>query len=225
MPDPEPAGQHGPLARPQVKEGPAPARTRADLVLSLAALALGAPGSAGLALGWPLADWPVPFHPQLYGDLALRTVVYLSGFLAAYGVIGLVWWIAGDSPDGAIETAPNSDAIEGRAFLSEPLCGFLPAAQQRRIARETGYQALLYTKISILLSGAIGVLLAGSWEPVSVLDALAPDVALRVSAGLYLMAESVRRYQAFARGEPSGTLVGTLVHGALSPFLGRGTRS
>jgi len=137
-------------------DGAAPGRARADLLVSLAALALGAPGSAGLALGWPLADWPVPFHPQLNGDIALRTVVYLSGLLAAYGAIGLVWWLAGGSDDGPIETAPDAAGAEGRAALSEPLYGFLPAAQQRRHARETGYQPLLCTKISILLSGAVG---------------------------------------------------------------------
>ena len=100
----------------------------------------------------------------------------------------------------------------------------MPAAELWRLARETGYQPLLYTKISILLSGAIGVLLAGSWEPMSVAEAIPPDAALRIGAGLYLMAESVRRYRCFARREPSGSLAGTLVHGALLPLTRRGPR-
>src|SRR4029450_6485883 len=109
MPDFEPAGEHGALARPQVKAGADGKRRSLDLVVSLAALALGAPGCAGLALGMPLSDWPVPFHPQLDGEIALKTVVYLSGFLAAYGAIGLVWLLAGGEEDeGPLAVPPFS---------------------------------------------------------------------------------------------------------------------
>lgn len=206
-----------------------------DLVMSLAALALGAPGCAGLALGVPPAEWPIPLHPQSDGEIALKTVVYLSGLLASYGVIGIVgllWraWGGEQTPvalaappltrarrEDATPTIRAGDAdaeTDGPVSIAEPLWGFLPASDQNRLARETGYQPLLYTKISILVSTAIGVLLAGSWEAVSVTEPIAPDAALRIGAGLYLMAESFRRYHAFARGDPSGTLVGTLVHGA-----------
>ena len=218
-----------------------------DLVLSLAALALGTPGCAGLALGMPLADWPVPLRPQLGGDIALRTVVYLSGLLASYGAIGLVWRAWGDGEGSDLTAPPLSRSRSSRAdgddpstrarapepeeveregpvSLAEPLYGFLPAGVQRRLARETGYHALLYTKISILVAAAIGVLLAGSWETLAVSEPIPPDAALRIGAGLYLMAESLRRYRCFARGEPTGTLVGALVHGALRPFRG-GDRS
>lgn len=215
-------------------------RRSLDLVVSLAALALGAPGCAGLALGMPLSDWPVPFHPQLDGEIALKTVVYLSGFLAAYGAIGLVWLLAGgeedegplavppfsrsrrEGPDPGAGDAGHDTAPEGPTSFAEPLYGFLPAAEQRRLARETGYQPLLYTKISVLITVAIGVLLAGSWELVSVTEPIPADAALRIGAGLYLMAESFRRYRCFARGAPSGTLAGALVHGVLLPLRGKG---
>jgi hypothetical protein len=48
---------------------------------------------------------------------------------------------------------------------------------------------------------------------------------MRIGAGLYLLAESAHRYIRFARGEPSGGLVGTLVHGASNIFrTSRGDR-
>lgn len=229
-----------------MKGGAGGERRSVDLVVSLAALALGAPGCAGLALGIPLADWPVPLHPQLSGEIALKTVVYLSGFLASYGAIGLVWlvWGAGDGSDGdgrfaappfsrsrregaasgddAADGTNKDPGPEGHVSLVEPLYGFLPADEQRRLARETGYQPLLFTKISALMSAAVGVLLAGSWDIVSVSEPIPPDAALQIGAGLYLMAESFRRYRCFARGEPSGTLIGALVHGALRPLRGKG---
>jgi len=228
-----------------VTDGADRPRRDLDLVVSLAALALGAPGCWGLARGLPLAEWPIPGHPQTGGEIALKTVVYLSGLLAAYGAIGIVWrFLGGDAGSGGASAGslapppfsrsrregaaaegggPGSDAeaSEGPASLAEPLYGFLPAAAQRALARETGYQPLLFTKISILMETAIGVLLAGSWDAVSVTEPIAPDAALRIGAGLYLMAESFRRYRCFARGEPSGTLAGTLVHGALLPLRGR----
>ena len=214
-----------------------------ELALSLGALALGAPGCAGLVRGVPLADWPIPLHPQLGGEIALKTVVYLSGLLASFGAIGLVWLVWGD--DGPVgSSAPplardrgvspdEEDVVRGRSVddgadetadgpvsLAEPLYGFLPAGVQRRLAKETGYHALLYTKISILVMAAIGVLLAGSSEVLPVIEPIPPDAALRIGAGLYLMAESLQRYRRFARGEPSGTLVGALVHGAVRTLRG-----
>ena len=106
----------------------------------------------------------------------------------------------------------------------EPLYGFLPGPVQERFAREAGYQALLYTKISILLSAAVGVLLAGSWEPVSAFEPAPPEAAVRVLVGLFLIAESIDRYLFFAKGRPTGSLIVSLLYGALAPLgrLGRG---
>jgi hypothetical protein len=227
-----------------VKGGPEGRRRLLELALSMAALALGAPGCVALACGVPLADWPIPLHPQMGGEIGLKTVVYLSGLLASFGAIGLVWLVWGDddgpvvssappfargrsgSPDENVElrARPGEDAADEPAdaplSLAEPLYGFLPAAVQRRLAQETSYHALLFTKISILVTAAIGVLLAGSTEVLPVTEPIPPDAALRIGAGLYLMAESLQRYRRFARGEPSGTLVGTLVHGAMRSFRG-----
>src|SRR5439155_9722092 len=97
---------------------------------------------------------------------------------------------------------PLPEERGGHVSIAEPLYGFLPGADQLRLARETGYQALLYTKVSILLSAAIGVLLAGAWEIVPETEALPSDAVLRLAAWLYLIAESVRRYISFSRGEP-----------------------
>lgn len=125
----------------------------------------------------------------------------------------------GAAPAPRAAEATRKDAARSRvdehAPLAEPLFGFLPRGVQRRLERETGYHALLYTKISILLSAGIGVLLAGSWEPVSEAEIMPWDAVLRVGAGLYLLAESFHRYLDFARGEPSGSIVGTVVLGAL----------
>ena len=107
---------------------------------------------------------------------------------------------------------------EPHVSIAEPLYGFLPEAVQVRLARETGYHALLYTKISILMTAAVGVLLAGSWEPLSDFDAVPPAAAARVAAGLYLAAESIHRYLLFARGRPTGSLVGSLLYIALAPL-------
>ena len=222
---------------------PASGRGRGSrIAASLAALAAGAPGCLGLALGRPVADWPVPFHPQLGGEIALKTVVYFSGLLASLGAIGLAWnargggeaatlpapplsrdaapapRAAGDPPPPAA-SPPGADADRPVSF-AEPLYGFLPRSVQEHRARATGYQALLYTKLSILLSTAVGVLLAGSWEAPASSEAIPADTALRIGMGLYLIAESLARYRRFARGEPSGTLAGTLVHGALWPLRG-----
>jgi hypothetical protein len=214
------------------------------------AVLLGLPGCLGPALGLALRDWPVPFGLQLTGDIGLRTVIYGSGFLAAFGLIGLATALlrtgvpasrparaGADStaPEGdpeAVESAqsvgsggtlepggPGTDGREsarsGHVSIAEPFYGFLPRAAQLRLARDTGYHALLYTKVSILLSAGVGVLLAGSWETVADMEPLPPDAVLRIGAGLYLIAESARRYVAFSRGEPTGTLIGALVGGAL----------
>ncbi len=119
--------------------------------------------------------------------------------------------------DGA-GTGPGVRAGDSGAPVSpaEPLYGFLPRAAQERIARATGYQPLLYTKISILLSGAVGVLLAGSYEFTGELEPVPAAGAARIAIGLYLMAESAQRYIRFARREPSGTLIGWLVHAVAS---------
>jgi len=90
-----------------------------------------------------------------------------------------------------------------------------------KLARETEYQALLYTKVSILLTAAIGVLLAGSFEPVSEAEPIPLAAAARMGAGLYLAAESVARYLRFSRGEPTGSLIGLLLYGALAPLRRR----
>ena len=122
-----------------------------------------------------------------------------------------------ESSTGAVRRPDDGVASDGdRIGLAEPLYGFLPRPVQERLVRTIGYQALLYTKISILLSGAIGLLLAGSWEPASAADAIPPAVAIRIGAGGFLLAESAHRYLRFARHEVSGTLIGWLAHGAAS---------
>ena len=293
-----------------------PRRRPAPLALAgaVAAVAVGLPGTLGLVLGRAPRDWPIPFSVQHAGDAALRTVVYLSGFLVALGAIRITSAIIGsgggaqalrrpgwlpesrhpvaaengrggaeDADGPAGEAAERSREAQGpdrshrqaakdresdlimtgrgeaaeparetREFdrspqaaargdepdrimtgrdgddrreplsdhitITEPLYGFLPEDVQARLARETGYHALLYTKISILMTAAVGVLLAGSWEPLSELDPVPPAAAARVVAGLYLAAESFERYLLFAGGRPSGTLVGSLLYGALVPL-------
>lgn len=205
---------------------------------ALLAIALGLPGCTGLALGLAPRDWPVPFSTQLAGDFALRTVLYLSGFLFSFGLIRLVRLTAGlvaaanprvewsvPAPPEAAPTGASPGSSHPRVpsapvpghehvSLSEPFYGFLPGSVQNRLARQTGYQALLYTKISILLTAGAGVLLAGSWEPVSELEPVPREAAARIGAGLYLAAESVSRYISFSRGEPTGSLIGSLLYGA-----------
>ena len=110
------------------------------------------------------------------------------------------------------------DEIDDPLFVIEPFYGFLPARHQEDHARRTGYNALLYTKISILLMAGIGVLFAGSWEPAGPFAPFASDTAIRIGMGLYLIAESVHRYVHFARGDPSGSLIGWVAHAATAPL-------
>lgn len=123
------------------------------------------------------------------------------------------------NPTGTFEThvdrrAPTANA-EGPVSIAEPLYGYLPDQVQRRFERETGYHALLYTKISILLTSGIGILLAGAWEPAGDAEPIPGAAVARIFAGLYLIAESVQRYLRFTRGTPTGTLVGSLLYGML----------
>jgi hypothetical protein len=253
------------------------------------AVAAGFPGCLGLLSGAAPRDWSVPFGLQHLGDFGLRTAIYLSGFLLAFGAIGLVAaavpddaggeasdrpplrrgavriesdrsgthdhplsrGAAGDSgragdsagaehsgATGASVAAEDSDGAGGssgssatgpdtessRVPLAEPLYGFLPRKDQERLARATGYQPLLFTKLSILFSAAIGVLLAGSFDFAGELEALPDAAAVRILLGLYLMAESAHRYIRFARGAPSGTLAGWLVSGLAAAIPGGRSR-
>jgi hypothetical protein len=204
-----------------------PQRWRVPLAAAgaLAAVAAGLPGSLGIALGANPFDWRVPFGLQHAGGFGLRTAIYASGFLLFFGAIVLlglaVRAIVGPRPG----VVPAMEAEkEGHVPIVEPLFGFLPAAVQLRLAAETGYHALLYTKLSILLTFGCGVLLAGSWIPVSEFEPVPPRDAVVVLAGLYLLAESAHRYIVFSKGRPSGALVGYLLYGLAGPLLRPGRR-
>ena len=112
----------------------------------------------------------------------------------------------------------------GHVPIAEPFFGFLPGAVQLRLAAETGFHALLYTKISIILMAGCGVLLAGSWIPISEFEPVPPGDAAAVLTGLFLLAESAHRYIIFSKGRPSGTLVGYLLYGLAGPLLRPGRR-
>src|SRR5262245_45963539 len=214
-------GERGPMSASAQET-----RNRTALLLAgyAAAIALGAPGCLGLVSGAAPRDWLVPFGLQHLGDFGLRTAIYLSGFLLSFGLIGLVTAASTRSTAGATDAAPAAAPSDSPAAgtdsskvpLADPFYGFLPRKDQERLARATGYQPLLYTKISILISGAIGVLLAGSFDFPGETEPLPDAAVVRILVGLYLMAESAHRYIRFARGAPSGTLAGWLVSGLAS---------
>jgi hypothetical protein len=208
----------------------APTRGIASLAGAGLAILAGLPAAVGAIGSHPPRDWPLPFGLSSAEGALLRTVIYASGFLLALGLLRAVTWLAslaralhdtmsdaeGEARDhSGGQTGPGPAPGDAPAPLAEALYGFLPGPVQSRLARERGYSALLYTKVSILLCGGVGILLAGSYEPISSFDTIPPDALLRLGAGLYLAAESVDRYFRFARGRPSGSLIGL----ALYPLL------
>ena len=221
-----------------------PQRWRVPLAAAgaVAAVAAGLPGTLGIAFGANPAEWAVPFGLQHAGGVGLRTAIYASGFLLFFGAIVLVSLVAcaisgSHAADADPDSAPDPDSPRaegggpaedpgpaGHVPIAEPLFGFLPGAVQLRLAAETGFHALLYTKISIILIAGCGVLLAGSWIPVSEFEPVPPGDAAVVLAGLYLLAESAHRYIVFSKGRPSGTLVGYLLYGIAGPLLRPGRR-
>ena len=204
-----------------------PQRWRMPLAAAgaVAAVAAGLPGTLGIAFGANPAEWAVPFGLQHAGGLGLRTAIYASGFLLFFGGIVLVSLAVRAIVGPLVGIGPAREADPtGHVPIAEPFFGFLPAAVQLRLAAETGFHALLYTKISIILMAGCGVLLAGSWIPVSEFEPVPPGDAAAVLAGLYLLAESAHRYIVFSKGRPSGTLVGYLLYGIAGPLLRPGRR-
>ncbi len=187
-----------------------------------AALARLAGGSATLPT-W-LAP-PTPIAVYLFVESALRLASAIAagepmGTLAAEIAAALAPRRASAAmpPPGE----PDADAERDRELFGvlEPVLALLPRADQDVLVRRFGFDALrrgrataAFLLAAAVLNTAVSASMFGSRESV------AAELFWSLPA-VFLAVEQVRRWRAFARGQPAGSMLGALVRPFARPLLG-----
>lgn len=99
------------------------------------------------------------------------------------------------------------------------LWGLLDREDQERLQRTYGFDAMKYTKWTIVVLGLTGILnLIASIANYYGKIAKAPDLLWAI-ASIYLVIESYRRWKKWKVGHPSGSVLGILLKPLASPLL------
>ncbi len=170
---------------------------------------------------------PMPIAAYLFGESALRLASALAG-QEPMGSLPVVFAVTlwrslqrprAPRPAGAAAPVLDEQGLQDRFQVLEPALAFLPAREQEFLAGRFGFDAVRWGRITA------GVLLAAS-----VLNALVSLSAFGAGDGIvwsvvwllpvgYLAVEQLRRFQALARGEPAGSVLGLLVRPFARPLL------
>ncbi len=187
-------------------------------------------GNAGAALGAP--GWLAPSLPiavYLFGESALRLASAIAGqepmgslpVVLAYAIWQSLCGPKKASPDAArfAAIALDEQGLQDRFRVLEPVLAFLSVSEQEFLAGRFGFDAVRWGRITA------AVLLAASVLNTFVsLSAFGPgdgffwSIVWLLPVG-YLAIEQVRRFQALARGEPAGSILGRLVRPLARPLL------
>jgi hypothetical protein len=186
-------------------------------------------GMAGGRLDWPL--WlvpPLPVGVYLFGESALRLASAIAGGepmgTLPVAIAHAAWREArGEGPkgadEGALSDAEREQELRDRYTLLEPMLSLLPTSRQRELQVRYGFDAIRWGRITAGALFAVGAL--NAFASLALLAAGRGDLfdATGLVVGGLLAAEQISRFRRLARGEPAGSVLGTVIRPMANPLF------
>jgi hypothetical protein len=211
--------------------------TLASTVLPMAAgtyallMTLAAGFGAGVRLGGPAFAPLFPLLAYFMPESLLRLGVALAQDRPAGSLLGLPLYLlargtglVGPPPTTPAAQPPSAErSTSDRYLLLEPLLSFLPAEDQRYLARQRGFDAVTWGKRTAWLLLLYPGLTAPAQAARMALTGGGLARGLVLLATLLLAVEQARRLLVLRRGIPAPSVLGLLVRPLAVPFLTKPT--
>jgi len=187
--------------------------------LGLVAFLVGNAGGTMDLPGWIAPSLPIAAY--LFGESALRLASAIAGqepMGSLPVVLAVTVWRSlrrakKAAPDAvpSAATALDEQGLQDRFRVLEPALAFLSASEQEFLAGRFGFDAVRWGRITAaVLLGASVLNTFVSLSAFGAGDGFFWSIVWLLPVG-YLAVEQVRRFQALARGEPAGSILGRLV--------------